>query len=123
MSTLSRTIAGMSSLVSLPDTGDTRSPSTGSAWLPALLVLMVGSFLPPLDSGIVNVAVSHIQLDLGGGSDEVAWVSTAYSLGLGLFVPLSTWLSLRLGLTVLHRLALIGFLVGSTLCGAAWDLN
>jgi EmrB/QacA subfamily drug resistance transporter len=84
---------------------------------------MVGSFLPPLDSGIVNVAVSHIQLDLGGGSDDVAWVSTAYSLGLGLFVPLSTWLSLRLGLTVLHRLALIGFLVGSTLCGAAWDLN
>ncbi|WP_051341862.1 DHA2 family efflux MFS transporter permease subunit [Pseudonocardia spinosispora] len=125
----------MSTSIVAPDTdarpaptGRTRTPTsraapTGSAWLPPLLVLMVGSFLPPLDSGIVNVAISHIQKDLGGGSDDMAWVSTAYSLGLGLFVPLSTWLSQRLGLTLLHRLTLIGFLAGSTLCGMAWNLD
>ena len=73
-----------------------------------LLVLMVGSFLPPMDSAIVNVPILHIQKDLGGGIDDVAWVSTAYSLGLAVFVPLCNWLTDRYGLTRVHRAALIG---------------
>lgn len=92
-------------------------------WLAPLLVLMVGSFLPPMDSAIVNVAIPHIQKDLGGGVDDVAWISTAFSLGLAVFVPTSNWLSNRLGPTLLHRIAMIGFLAGSSLCGLAWDLN
>jgi EmrB/QacA subfamily drug resistance transporter len=84
---------------------------------------MVGSFLPPMDSSIVNVAISYIQKDLGGGADDVAWVSTAYSLGLAVFVPASNWLANRIGLTLLHRIAMIGFLIGTTLCGLAWNLN
>jgi EmrB/QacA subfamily drug resistance transporter len=93
------------------------------SWLAPLLVLMVGSFLPPMDSSIVNVAISFIQKDLGGGADDIAWVSTAYSLGLAVFVPTSNWLANRLGLTLLHRIAMVGFLAGTTLCGLAWDLN
>jgi EmrB/QacA subfamily drug resistance transporter len=84
---------------------------------------MLGGFLPPMDSAIVNVPVPHIQRDLGGGSDDVAWISTAYSLGMAVFVPLSNWLTDRFGLTRVHRVALLGFLVGSGLCGMAWDLN
>ncbi|HEY2205514.1 MAG TPA: DHA2 family efflux MFS transporter permease subunit [Pseudonocardia sp.] len=99
----------------------TSGPTT--KWLAPLLVLMVGSFLPPMDSGIVNVAIPHIQKDLGGGVDDIAWVSTAYSLGLAVFVPLSNYLADRLGLTLLHRVTMIGFLIGSTLCGLAWDRN
>ncbi|WP_051342611.1 DHA2 family efflux MFS transporter permease subunit [Pseudonocardia spinosispora] len=92
-------------------------------WLAPLLVLMVGSFLPPMDSAIVNIAIPYIQKDLGGSSDDVAWVSTAFSLSLGIFVTTSNWLGNRLGPTLLHRLVLISFLAGSTLCGLAWDLN
>ena len=96
----------------------------GSArWLGPLLVLMLGSFLPPMDSAIVNVPIPHIQKDLGGGNEDVAWISTAYSLGLAVFVPLSNWLTDRFGLTRVHRAALIGFLLGSGMCGMAWDLN
>jgi MFS family permease len=84
---------------------------------------MVGSFLPPMDGSIVNVAISFIQKDLGGGADDIAWVSTAYSLGVAVFVPTSNWLATRFGLTLLHRMAMIGFLAGTTLCGLAWNLN
>jgi len=84
---------------------------------------MLGSFLPPMDSAIVNVPIPHIQKDLGGGNEDVAWISTAYSLGLAVFVPLSNWLTDRFGLTRVHRAALVGFLAGSGLCGMAWDLN
>ena len=86
-------------------------------------MLRVGSFLPPMDSPIVNVPIPHTQRDLGGGNDDVAWISTAYSLGLAVFVPLSNYLSDRFGLTRVHRVALLGFLLGSGLCGMAWDLN
>jgi EmrB/QacA subfamily drug resistance transporter len=97
--------------------------TTSAKWLAPLLVLMLGSFLPPMDSAIVNVPIPHIQKDLGGGSDDIAWISTAYSLGMAVFVPLTNWLSDRFGLTRVHRAALIGFLGGSGLCGLAWDLN
>ena len=97
--------------------------TTSAKWLAPLLVLMLGSFLPPMDSAIVNVPIPHIQKDLGGGTDDIAWISTAYSLGMAVFVPLTNWLSERFGLTRVHRAALIGFLVGSGLCGLAWDLN
>jgi len=60
-----------------------------SNWLAPLLVLMLGSFLPPLDSAIVYVPILHIQKDLGGGVEDIVWASTAYSLGLAVFVPLS----------------------------------
>jgi EmrB/QacA subfamily drug resistance transporter len=76
-----------------------------------------------MDSAIVNVPIPHIQRELGGGNDDVAWISTAYSLGLAVFVPLSNYLSDRFGLTRVHRVALLGFLLGSGLCGMAWDLN
>jgi len=92
-------------------------------WLAPLLVLMAGSFMPPLDSAIVNVPILHIQKDLGGGSDDIIWISTAYSLGLAVFVPLSNWLAARFGLTLVHRLSMIGFLIGSGVCGMAWDLQ
>ena len=92
------------------------------SWFVPLLVLIAGSFLPPMDSAIVSVPIPHIQKDLGGGVDDVAWVSTAFSLGLAVFVPLSNWLTDKFGLTMVHRVSLIGFLVGSGLCGVAWDL-
>jgi EmrB/QacA subfamily drug resistance transporter len=84
---------------------------------------MVGSFLPPIDSSVINVAISYIQNDLGGGPDDVAWVSTAYLAGLAVFVPASNWLANRIGLTRLHRIVMVGFLAGTTMCGLAWDLN
>ena len=55
--------------------------------------------------------------------DEVTWVSTAYSLGPAVLVPTSDWLANRIGLTLPHRMAMIGFLIGTTLCGLARGLD
>jgi EmrB/QacA subfamily drug resistance transporter len=106
----------------MSDTAGTESRAS-TKWLAPLLVLMAGSFMPPLDSAIVNVPILHIQKDLGGGSDDIIWISTAYSLGLAVFVPLSNWLAERFGLTLVHRVSMIGFLIGSGVCGMAWDLQ
>jgi len=54
-------------------------PGHRRSGLPAA-VLILGSFLPPMDSANRQRAHPHIQKDLGGGTDDIAWISTAYSL-------------------------------------------
>jgi MFS family permease len=92
-------------------------------WIVPLAVLIVGSFMSVLDSSIVNVAIPDIQVELSGSADAVAWVVTGYSLALGVVVPLSGWLGLRIGQTRLYVLAVLGFAAGSALCGLAWNLD
>jgi MFS family permease len=89
----------------------------------ALAVLIVGMFMSILDVSIVNVAIPTIQKEFGTTTEDIQWIATAYSLALGVVMPLSGWLGDRLGLTRAYHLSLLGFAVGSALCGIAWDLN
>jgi EmrB/QacA subfamily drug resistance transporter len=92
-------------------------------WLVPLCVLIVGSFMSVLDTSIVNVAIPRMQTDLSASISGVEWVVTGYTLALGVIVPISGWLGLRLGQTRLYVLAMFGFAFGSALCGLAWDLD
>jgi EmrB/QacA subfamily drug resistance transporter len=89
----------------------------------ALAVLVVGMFMSVLDVTIVNVAVPAIQTDFGGSLRDVLWIATAYTLTLGVVVPVSGWLGDRFGLRRVYLLALLGFAAGSALCAIAWSLN
>src|SRR5512132_565319 len=99
----------------------TTQPATG--WRIPLAVLIGGMFMSILDVSIVNVAIATIQSDFGGSTADVAWVTTAYSLVLGVVVPASAWLGDRFGLDRVYMIALAGFALGSALCGLAWSLN
>lgn len=92
-------------------------------WMVPLAVLIVGMFMSVLDISIVNVAIPTMQRDLGASTDDIEWVSTAYTLALGVVVPLSAWLGDRVGLTKVYLSGLLGFAVASALCGMAWDLE
>jgi EmrB/QacA subfamily drug resistance transporter len=84
---------------------------------------MVGMFMTVLDTTIVNVAVPTMQQDFGATTDDIQWVTTAYTLCLGVVVPASAWLGARFGLTRIYLISLVGFSGASALCGFAWDLN
>ncbi|HEY2225896.1 DHA2 family efflux MFS transporter permease subunit [Actinomycetospora sp.] len=92
-------------------------------WLVPLLVLVVGMFMSVLDISIVNVAISTMQNDFGATTDQIQWVSTAYSLAEGVIVPASAWIGARLGLGRTYIYAMIGFAIFSAFCGLAWDVN
>jgi EmrB/QacA subfamily drug resistance transporter len=94
-----------------------------SGWLLPVSILVVGMFMSVLDVTIVNVAVPSIQKDFGGALDDVLWIATAYTLTLGVVVPLSGWLGDRFGLRTIYVVALVGFAVGSAACGLAWSLD
>ena len=80
-------------------------------------------FMSVLDTSIVNIAIPKMQTALSASSDDIEWVVTGYTLVLGVVVPLTGWLGLRLGLTRLYVVAMLGFTVGSALCGVAWSLG
>src|SRR4051812_21219297 len=106
-----------------PSSGARSAPAPGQGWVLPLCVLVVGTFMSVLDTSIVNVAVPTIQLELSAAPDDVEWIVTGYTLALGVVVPLTGWLGLRIGQTRLYILAMLGFTLGSALCGFAWSLN
>ena len=92
-------------------------------WLLPVLILTLGNFMAVLDITIVNVAVPAIQKGFGGSLDDVLWIATAYTLMLGVVVPVSGWLGDCFGLGRIYLLSLLGFAAGSALCGIAWNLD
>lgn len=102
---------------------ESSAPTALAHWVVPLAVLIAGMFMSVLDTSIVNVAVSTIQTELGGSTEDVQWISTAYSLVLGVVVPASAWLGNRFGLGRVYTIALAAFAAGSALCGFAWSLN
>ena len=74
------------------------SPEPKNGWLVPVLVCMIGAFMSTLDSSIINVALSMIKTVLNADLGTIQWVSTIYTLSLGVVIPLSGWMSKRVGL-------------------------
>ncbi|MGY2893896.1 MDR family MFS transporter [Deinococcus sp. UYEF24] len=94
-----------------------------TAWMVPLLVLVIGAFMAILDTSIVNVAIPDMINIFGVDQAGIEWVSTAYTLVLGVVTPLSGWLGGRLGLRQMYLIALVIFTIGSALCAFSWSLN
>lgn len=99
------------------------APESSNRWIWAVVVLSIGGFMSVLDSAIVNVAIPVIQKDYGTSTDDIEWIATAYSLSLGVIVPVSSWLGDRFGMRRTYIWSLIAFAATSMLCGLAWDLT
>jgi EmrB/QacA subfamily drug resistance transporter len=94
----------------------------GGSWVVPLLVLVSGTFMAVLDTSITNVAIPKMMVTLNAASDDVEWIVTAYTLMMGVVVPICGWLGSRVGLTRLHRWCMLGFAATSAACGLAWSL-
>jgi EmrB/QacA subfamily drug resistance transporter len=84
--------------------------------------LMVTLLLAALDQTIVATALPRIVTDLGGIT-QYSWVFTAYMLTSTVTVPLYGKLGDVYGRKNLFLFAIVVFLIGSALCGAATDMT
>jgi EmrB/QacA subfamily drug resistance transporter len=91
-------------------------------WPLALGIVVIGMFMSVLDISIVNVAIPTIQNQFGVSSSGILWITTGYTLALGVIVPVSGWLGEKFGLSRVYALSVLAFGLGSALCGLAWDL-
>jgi EmrB/QacA subfamily drug resistance transporter len=84
--------------------------------------LMMVLLLAALDQTIVSTALPTIVGDLGG-LNHLSWVVTAYLLAVTVVTPLYGKLGDQYGRKIVLQSALVLFLVGSALCGAAQDMT
>jgi MFS transporter, DHA2 family, multidrug resistance protein len=90
-------------------------------WLIAVAVSL-GALLEVVDTSIVNVALPHIQGNLGATLSEAGWVITSYSIANGIMIPLSAWLGMAFGKKTYFVASMIGFTLASVMCGMATNL-
>jgi len=85
--------------------------------------VMLATIMQVLDSTIANVALPHMQASLGAARDTITWVLTSYIVASAVALPITGWLSDRLGRKRLFLWAIGGFVVASMLCGIAQNLT
>jgi DHA2 family multidrug resistance protein len=103
------------------------APATGAAvdlrtWI-AVAAGMLGAFMAVLDIQITNSSLRDILGTLNATQEEGSWISTAYLCAEIVVIPMTALFARAFGV----RRYMIGttalFLVFSTLCGAAWNLE
>lgn len=91
-------------------------------WFVALAVV-IPTFMEVLDTTIANVALRHIAGGLSAAVTDGEWVITSYLAANAIILPISGWLSIRLGRRNYFLLSILVFTVASALCGMATSLN
>jgi EmrB/QacA subfamily drug resistance transporter len=85
------------------------------------VVVILGAVMTILDTTIVNVAINTLGHDFDVSVATIQWVATGYLLALSLVIPLTGWAVERFGARNLWFGALLLFIAGSILSGAAWS--
>jgi MFS transporter, DHA2 family, multidrug resistance protein len=87
-------------------------------WLIALTVT-IATFMEVLDTSIANVALPHIAGSVGASQEEATWVLTSYLVSSAVILPISGWLSDRIGRKRFYMTCVVMFTACSLLCGLA----
>ncbi|MDB5166640.1 MAG: transporter [Candidatus Saccharibacteria bacterium] len=87
-----------------------------------IFALMAAMLLAALDQTIVSTALPKIASDLHG-LNKLSWVATAYLLTSAIVTPIYGKVSDSLGRKKVFQFAIIVFLIGSALCGAAQNMD
>ncbi len=85
----------------------------------ALVILLAGGFMPPLDFFIVNVALSSIHESLGATPAELQLVISGYACGYGVFLITGGRLGDLYGRRRCFLIGMAGFSLASLGCGLA----
>jgi DHA2 family multidrug resistance protein len=76
-----------------------------------------------LDTTIANVALRYIAGGLGAAQVDSEWVITSYLAANAIILPISGWLSARLGRRNYFLLSILVFTIASAMCGMATSLG
>jgi EmrB/QacA subfamily drug resistance transporter len=86
------------------------------------IVVSLGMLMSMMDSTIVNVAIPEMQHAFGANLHDVQWVTTIYMLTQAAVIPTASYFTATWGGRRAYLWTLSAFLLGSVLCGFAWNL-
>src|SRR5271156_1206679 len=93
-----------------------------SPWIVAIAVV-IPTFMEVLDTTIANVALRYIAGGLSAAVIDAEWVLTSYLAANATILPISGWISARLGRRNYFLLSIAVFTIASGLCGMATSLG
>ena len=88
-----------------------------------VLAIMAATVIQVLDTTIVNVALPHMAGELSATIDQVSWVLTSYIVASSIVMPMTGYLTDRMGRRKYLLVSIFGFVVSSALCGIAGSLT
>ena len=101
---------------------NTASPTNLRRWL-IIFTIMLVAILEVLDSTIVNVALPAMMPALGADQSTITWVLTSYVVASAMMLPLTGFLSMRIGQKRLLFINISGFLISSFFSGLSTSLE
>src|SRR5260370_19029415 len=90
-----------------------------------MITVIAAAIMELIDPSIVNVALSYMSGNLGATLEDTSWVITAYAIANVIVIPITSFLSGKLGRRNYYIGSGILFTVSSFLCGQAtnfWTL-
>jgi DHA2 family multidrug resistance protein len=75
-----------------------------------------------IDTSIVNVALSHMSGNLGATVEDTSWVITSYAIANVIIIPMTSFLSAKLGRRNYYIGSVIAFTFFSFMCGQATSI-
>lgn len=89
-------------------------------WM-ALVILLTGAFLPPLDFFIVNVALPSIREDFRASTSTMQLIISGYATTYAVMLITGGRLGDLYGRRNVFLAGMVGFATASALCGFAWS--
>lgn len=99
------------------------APLKGARFVLGTVAVAIATFMNVLDSSIANVAVPTISGNLGVSVDQGTWVITLFAAANAVSIPLTGWLTQRIGQVRLFVWSILLFVLSSWLCGLAPNLE
>jgi DHA2 family multidrug resistance protein len=103
-------------------TGGAAVPRPAASRLMITFAVMSATLIQVLDTTIVNVALPHMQGELGATSDQISWVLTSYLVSSAIFMPLTGHFADVLGRKQFLLISIAGFVAASAVCGISQSL-
>src|SRR6202030_2303000 len=105
-----------------PHSSSTPAKRRVNPW-PIAAVVSLAAFMEVLDTAIANVALPYMAGGLAASVDDASWVLTSYLVANAVVLPISGWLSIRLGRKRFYIVCVVIFTASSFLCGLAPSLG
>jgi len=87
-----------------------------------MITVIAAAIMELIDTSIVNVALSYMSGNLGATLEDTSWVITAYAIANVIIIPITSFLSARIGRRNYYIGSVIMFTVFSLLCGQATNI-
>ena len=85
--------------------------------------VMAATIMQVLDTTITNVALPDMAGQLNATPDSISWVLTSYLIGSAIVMPLTGYITDRIGQKRFLLISIAGFVVTSAMCGMATSLS